>query len=280
MTAKGLTWTAAHLRAASSPEEVHTAIAEAAGQFVDGTVPAATVLTSLEELALDSARLRTEVRSATRIREVLLASVAHDLRNPLNTFAMSTGLLRDDLDSPDFDRTRALSLVTRMERASTRMQHLIEDLLEASRVEAGAIDFARRPETASAVVHAAFAKGKAICADKNAILEEGPIDEEARVELDKTRTAEGIVKLVAVALKSTGEGGVIRIGAERHDGEVLFTVRGALPRSTVSAATYDENRGGLAFLIGRGLVVAQGGRLLTESTPEGPRMALAFPALV
>ena len=139
MTGKGLTWTAAHLRAASSPEDVRTAIAEAAGQLGEGSVPASMVLSLLEELALDAARVRTELRAATRVREVLLASVAHDLRNPLNTFAMSAGLLRDDLEGPDFDRTRALSLLSRMDRASSRMQALIEDLLEASRVEAGTV---------------------------------------------------------------------------------------------------------------------------------------------
>ncbi|MDF2698280.1 MAG: Sensory box histidine kinase [Labilithrix sp.] len=278
MTGKGLTWTAAHLRAAASPEDVRTAIAEAAGQLGEGSVPVATVLSLLEELALDSARMKGELRAATRIREVLLASVAHDLRNPLNTFAMSAGLLRDDLEGPDFDRTRALSLLTRMDRASSRMQSLIEDLLEASRVEGGTIEITPRPEQAAAVARAAVAKAKALCADKGASVEEGAIDDDVRVELDRVRTIDGLVKLVAVALKSTGEGGVIRIGVERHDGDVLFTIRASASRGTVSASPHDESRGGLAFLIGRGLMTAQGGQILTESTQEGPRTVVAFPA--
>jgi signal transduction histidine kinase len=277
MTGKGLTWTAAHLRAASSAEEVRTAIAEAAGQIGDVSIPAATVLSMLEELALDSARMRTEVRAATRVREVLLASVAHDLRNPLNTFAMSTGLLHDDLEGPSFDRTRALSLLTRMDRAATRMQQLIEDLLEASRIEGGSLEFARRPEQAALVARAAIAKATPMVTEKGASLEESSIADDAPVELDKARTIEALSKLVAVALKTTGEGGVIRIGVERHDDEVFFTVRGAVPRGSLGSAPHDENRGGLAFLIGRGLVAAQGGRLLTEITQEGPRMVAAFP---
>ena len=241
-------------------------------------MPATTALSLLEEIALDSARLRTEVRAATRVREVLLASVAHDLRNPLNTFAMSTGLLRDDLEGPELDRTRALSLLTRMDRAATRMQVLIEDLLEASRIEGGTIEFMRRPEQASAIARAALAKAKPMCAEKGATLDEGAMEEDAPVELDKARTVEALAKLVAVALKTTGEGGTIRLGVERHEEEVFFTVRAAAPRSTMSAATHDENRGGLAFLIGRGLVAAQGGRLMTENTQEGPRLVAAFPA--
>lgn len=278
MSGKGLTWTAAHLRAAASPEDVRTAIAEAAGQLGDGSVPAATALSLLEELALDCARVRADLRAATRVREVLLASVAHDLRNPLNTFAMSAGLLRDDLEGPDFDRTRALSLLTRMDRASSRMQGLIEDLLEASRVEGGGVELTRRQELAGPIARAAIARGKQLCADKGTTLEEGAIDDDARVEVDKARTADALVKLVAVALRTTGDGGGIRVGVERHDADVLFTIRAIPPRGAMSSAPHDESRGGLAFLIGRGLVAAQGGQLLTESTQEGPRMVAAFPA--
>ncbi|MCW5833669.1 MAG: HAMP domain-containing histidine kinase [Labilithrix sp.] len=278
MSGKGLTWTAAHLRAAASPEEVRTAIAEAAGQLGDGSVPAATALALLEELALDCARVRADLRAATRVREVLLASVAHDLRNPLNTFAMSAGLLRDDLEGPDFDRTRALSLLTRMDRASSRMQGLIEDLLEASRVEGGVVELTRRLEKAGLIARAAVAKAKQHCADKGATLTEGAIDDDALVEVDKTRTVDALVKLVAVALRTTGDGGGIRVGVERHEADVLFTIRAIPPRGALSSVAHDEGRGGLAFLIGRGLVTAQGGQLLTESTQEGPRMVAAFPA--
>src|SRR6188768_2740987 len=122
----GLGSTAAQIKTAASADEVKSAIAEAKTALGSDALPADQVLAALEEVALEAARVRCELRSATRVREVLLASVAHDLRNPLNTFAMSTGLLRDDLESPDFERARAVSLVTRMERASTRMQRLIE----------------------------------------------------------------------------------------------------------------------------------------------------------
>lgn len=277
MTGKGLTWTAAHLRAAASAEEIRTAISEAAGQLGDTPVPATTVLSLLEELALDATRIRAELRAATRVREALLASVAHDLRNPLNTFAMSAGLLRDDVEGPDFDRTRALSLLARMDRASARMQSLIEDLLEASRVEAGAVEIAARPEQGAAIVRAAITRAKGLAAEKGASLEEGVVEEDTPVELDKERMLEALTKMVAVALKTTGEGGVIRIGVERVEREIVFVVK-ATARSSSMAPPHDENRVGLSFLIGRGLVAAQGGQLRTENAPDGARLVASFPA--
>jgi K+-sensing histidine kinase KdpD len=276
MTGKGLSWTAAHLRAATTPEEVRTAIAEAAEQLGDGPVPAATVLTAIEEVAIDAARARAELRSAVRLREVLLASVAHDLRNPLNTFAMSAGLLRDDLEGPAFDRNRALNLVARMDRASARMQSAIEDLLDASRVEAGTIELAIRPESAAAIVHAALAKAKPSIADRGATVEEGPI-EDATVRVDRARTADALVKLVAVAVRSVGEGAVIRLGVERAEDNVLFTVRTTPPRG-VATQRQEEGRGGLAMLLARGLIAAQRGTVTTDATPAGSRIAVAFPA--
>jgi signal transduction histidine kinase len=278
MSGNGLTWTAAHLRAAIGPEEVRTAIAEAAAQLGDAPIPASVVLGLLEELAMDAARMRTELRSATRIREVLLASVAHDLRNPLNTFAMSAGLLRDDLEGPELDRTRALNLLSRMDRASLRMQSLIDDLLEASRVEAGSIEFVRRSVQPSVVARAAITKARPLAVDKGANVEEGPIIEGPVVELDPTRTTDALVKLVAVALKTTGEGGVIRIGVEYGEGTAMFSVRASQIRGSSTSAAHDETRGGLAFIIARGLVAAQGGELSTEATPEGPRTIISFAA--
>lgn len=277
MTGKGLTWTAAHLRAATSAEEIRTAISEAAGQLGDTPVPATTVLSLLEELALDATLLRAELRAATRVREELFASIAHDLRNPLNTFAMSAGLLRDDVEGPDFDRTRALSLLARMDRATARMQSFIEDLLEASRVESGAVDVTPRPEQGAAIARAAIAKAKSVAAEKGASLEEGLIEDDTPVELDKVRTVEALTKMVAVALKTTGEGGVIRVGVERSERDILFTVK-ATPRGSSAGAPHDDHRRGLAFLIGRGLVAAQGGTLTRESAPDGPRLVAAFPA--
>ncbi len=277
MTGKGLTWTAAHLRTAATPAEVRSAVSEATDQLGDDPVPVTTVLALLEELALDGAKMRADLRAATRVREVLLASVAHDLRNPLNTFAMSAGLLRDDLEGSDFDRTRALNLLARMDRASTRMQGLIEDLLEASRVEAGSVELNRRAVDAATVARAAIAKARPLATDKGANVDEAPIAEGITVELDQARMTEALVKLVAVALKTTGEGGVIRVGVEHIDASIAFTVRSSPARGSAAGNAHDEARGGLAFIIARGLISAQGGQLSTEVTPEGPRTIIVFP---
>jgi two-component system, chemotaxis family, sensor kinase Cph1 len=275
MSAKGLAWTAAHLRTAGSVDDVRKAVAEARGELAESSVPSAAALEALEELALETARLRAELRAANRTRELLLASVAHDLRNPLNTFAMSSGLLRDDLEGAGFDRTRSLSLVTRMDRAAGRMQSLIDDLLEASRVEAGNLELTLKKEHVDQLVAAAIERGKPLVAEKNASLEASAVATDLVVEVDRARAVDALVKLVVVALKATGEGGSVRFNAEMHEGSVSIVLRAANARGN-TVASYDETRGGLALHVARGLVHALGGRLATEVTSDGPRTLVLF----
>ena len=110
-------------------------------------------------------------------------------------------------------------------------------------------------------------------------MEEGSIQEGLTASLDRARVIEALTKLVAVALKSTGEGGVIRLGAEKHDGAVAFTIYGVAPRATKNVAP-DENRGGLAMLIARGILAAHGASLATVTRPleGGSRTLVLFPS--
>jgi K+-sensing histidine kinase KdpD len=275
MSAKGLAWTAAHLRTASSAEDVHKAIAEARGELAGSTVSSAAALEAVEEIALEAARLRADLRAANRTRELLLASVAHDLRNPLNTFAMSSGLLRDDLESAGFDRTRSLSLITRMDRAAGRMQGLIDDLLEASRVEGGNLELTVRKERVDQLLATIVERGKPIVAEKNASIEASAVTADLIIEVDRVRAVDALLKLVVVALKTTGEGGLLRWSAEMHDEHVSIALRAANARGN-SVASYDEARGGLALHVARGLIHALGGRLATELASDGPRTVVLF----
>ena len=220
-------------------------------------------LATIAGLALECARLRQRVESATKARESLLASISHDLRNPLNTFAMSAGLLRDDLERNDVDTARGIALVARMERATSRMQSMIEDLVEASRVDARKIELAIRPEGAAQLIRDAVAAAAPVASEKGASVTADGVDEDARVMADRARTLQLIAKVVAFATKSTGDGGSIRLGVSRHGETVVFTARAFGPGGT-QVSPPEEGRGGLALLLARGLVEAQKGVFRVE----------------
>jgi len=232
-------------------------------------------LAAVVGLALEAARLRVRVEVVTKARETLLASVSHDLRNPLNTFAMSAGLLRDDLERNDVDATRGISLVSRMERATSRMQALIEDLVEASRIDAKKIDYAVREESAAQLLKDACAAATPGASEKGAAVACDDLDDTARVTVDRARTLQLIAKVIAFEAKSTGDGGSIRLGISRVDSEtraVTFTAR-ALGPGGVPVPPPGEGRGGLALLLARGLTEAQRGTFRIE---PGDSLVVSF----
>lgn len=241
---------------------------------------ALTQLATIAGFALEATRLRQRIETVTKARESLLASVSHDLRNPLNTFAMSAGLLRDDLERNDVDATRGIALVSRMDRATSRMQSLIEELVEASRVDARKIELAIRAESAAQLVRDAVAAAAARASEKGASEKSASVildvvDEDARVMADRARTLQLIAKVVAFETKSTGDGGSIRLGVSRHGDAVVFTARAFGPGGT-TVTPPEEGRGGLALLLARGLVEAQRGTFGIEPT-EGLTVSFTLP---
>jgi signal transduction histidine kinase len=222
----------------------------------------------------ETARLREELSRSSRSREILLASVAHDLRNPLNTFAMSAGLLRDDLERKDLDPTRALALLSRMDRAALRMQSLIEDLLEASRIDAKRIDLSLERERVAQIVRELLGSAKTLTSEKGATLAAGALDDEAEVEVDRARLAQALTKLIGFSLKATGEGGVVQLSVKREGPHVEVFVKAMPPGGAPKGASHDEGRGGLALLIARGLVEAHGGQVRLETTDDGPQVVV------
>jgi signal transduction histidine kinase len=220
-------------------------------------------LATVAGLALECARLRARVESVTRVREVLLASVSHDLRNPLNTFAMSAGLLRDDLERNDMDRARGLSLVSRMERATARMQALIEDLAEASRLDARKIDLVTREEKAAQLVKDAAQAARAAAPEKSAAVTCEPFDDDPIVLADRSRTLQALAKVIAFESKATGDAGEIHLGVSKLVEEVVFTARAFAPGGEPMTPP-EEGRGALALLIARSLVEAQRGTFRIE----------------
>lgn len=277
---KGLDGAVERLKAASTAEEVASAIVEVRAKL-GPAIPTATVAAIMDELARRVVTLQAELSAETRTRELLLSSVAHDLRNPLNTFAMSTGLLRDDVEAEVVvteGRERALSLLTRMDRASNRMQSLIEDLLEASRALSRALERTPTEHRAGELAREAIAKATPALGEKSATIAAGPIDEEATLIVDRRYTVQLLFKLTLVALRVAGAGAVLRLGVETTPNVVAFCLIVTAPNQEHPILIeVDEGRGGLALTLVHRLLCQEGGRLTSEMRPSGARTVVTFP---
>ena len=88
--------------------------------------------------AIDHALLYRTAESAARAREELMAVVAHDLKNPLNTIQLAVRvLLEGDRIPDDAAHTLERHALTAVQRAADRMYRLIHDLLDLARADAG-----------------------------------------------------------------------------------------------------------------------------------------------
>ncbi len=218
-------------------------------------------------------RLYGEAQEVIDAREEVLRIVAHDLRNPLNTVAMTTQLLLD-LPSTEEQRVQRLTVI---QRAGQRMHRLIEDLLSVSIIEAGRLTIDPRPVPVAALLDDAQEMLRPIAAAKPVELVIDAPDDLPDVHADSTRVLQVISNLVGNAIKFTPKGGRVTISAARDGDKVRFDIAdtgpGIAPEqlANIFGRFWQANRGdtrgiGLGLSIAKGIVEAHGEELRVSST--------------
>ena len=246
-------------------------------------------LASLVAVAVDRAELQREALEAEALRRsdaaktALLRAVSHDLRSPLTAInAAASGLENATLRLRDEDR-RAL-LATILEE-SARLGRLVENLLDLSRLQAGAAQPSAElwpPEELIAQALGELAEG-----DARVMLE---LDEEVPpVRVDAAQIERVLVNLIENALKYSPVDSPVRVSVEGRDGEVRLHVVDSGP----GIATGERDRvfepfhrspgagargAGLGLAIARGFAQANGGRVWAEPTDRGAHLVVALPA--
>ncbi|WP_257454910.1 sensor histidine kinase [Archangium lipolyticum] len=225
-------------------------------------------------LALQSARLYRTAREAAQARDDVLAVVAHDLRNPLNTISISAQtLLRQQANAGD----ARLQVPLRAIRGSVdRMNRLIQDLLNVSRMEAGRMAVETHPEPAEDILQEALEAALPLASQFQ-------LSTEVRealpwVRADRERLLQVFSNLIGNALKFTPPGGRVTLGARCEGPVVRFWVSDTGPGIPPEALEHlfdrfwqmrhgDRRGAGLGLSIAKGLVEAHGGRIWVESEP-------------
>jgi two-component system sensor histidine kinase KdpD len=204
--------------------------------------------------------------------------VSHDLRSPLTAIrAASEGLQSDELELPEVDRAELLETI-RVEAA--RLERLVRNLLDLSRLEAGA---ARpRPElwTVDGLVVAAVETMGAGSARID--VEVG--DDVPWVRTDGAQIERVLVNLLENALRVTPSEARVAVEAHGAGGEVQVSVvdrgPGVPPEDERIFEAFEGTGTGLGLAIATGFAEANGGRLWAEpGTNGGARFVLALPAV-
>jgi two-component system sensor histidine kinase KdpD len=227
--------------------------------------------------ALDRARLADESQRAhlqvetEQLRNALLSSVSHDLRTPL---AIITGSASALLDGAALTEENRHDLIANTYSEALRLSHLVRNLLDMTRLEAGALKVQKNLQPVDDVIDSVVQRfqgeleGRALEVD---VPEDLPI-----LPLDESLIELVLINLLENALKYTPPGSPIRIAARARDGAVEVEVadRGpGIPRGQekqIFEKFYRASEGprgvGLGLAIARGIVVAHGGSIVA-----GPR---------
>jgi signal transduction histidine kinase/CheY-like chemotaxis protein len=253
-------------------------LAESGRKYGPADVTLATDLARRAAAAVDNARLYERLRAEDRRKDEFLATLAHELRNPLAPIRMGLHILRLDKSGEAAERTREM-----MDRQLAHMVRLIDDLLDLSRVTRGTVRLERELVDLAAVVGTAVEAGRPLldAAGHGLAVElpPGPV----LLDADRTRLAQVFANLLNNAAKYTDRGGRIGLAARRDGGEVEVRVTDTgvgIPREmlgrvfemfTQVGRSVDRSQGGLGIglTLVRRLVELHGGRVWAESGGPG-----------
>jgi len=237
----------------------------------------------LRGLAADAAALRR----ADELKSALLAAVSHDLRTPLAAIVATAGNLQQE--DVDWTARERRGFAAAIEGEARRLDRLVTNLLDVSRIEAGGL----RPRLGwydpGALVDEVLGHTRPLLARHRLVVEVA--DDLPPLALDYVQIAQVLVNLLENATKYAPVGTTVCLTVRRTAREVVIAVMddgpglpaGASDRLFAPFYRAAEPGGGphgtgLGLAVARGFVAAHGGRIWGEDRPEGgARFAFALP---
>jgi two-component system sensor histidine kinase KdpD len=243
-------------------------------------------------LAIERARLseqarQTELMRATEaLQTALLNSISHDLRTPLVAITGALSALDEDHHSLDEAAQRALIENARSE--ADRLNHLVGNLLNMTRIESGAIKLHREPGDVQDVIGAALGQVETRLADRKVQVQISELL--SLIPMDFVLIVHVLVNLLDNAIKYSNPDSALDVQASRVDSEVHISVldRGiGIPQEDIERVfdkfyrvqRPDQVTGtGLGLAICKGLIEAHGGRIwVANRAGGGTVVTLALP---
>lgn len=242
------------------------------------------VLGRMRELSEERDRMEAEaieagaLRRSDELKTALLRSVSHDLRTPL-TSIIAAGTA---LDSPTLTESERHELSEAVVEQGQRLAHLVENLLDVSRLQSGSAEPRREPIDLAGVLEAA----RESLGGDGALVKFGIGPEIPELVADPVQLERAFANLLVNAVRY-GEGRQILVRSREVGGRLVVRVvdQGAgIPegeRELIFEPFYrrESSQGsGLGLSIARGFIEANGGEIAVESMPgQGSTFVVSFP---
>ena len=227
------------------------------------------------------------VREAFERQRAFIADASHELKTPLTLIRVDTEVLQSNLQNSD-DRELAEEVLAETDRMGT----VLSDLLTMARLDADALDVARKPFDLSSLIEEEAERFR-VRATREGVRLEVQAPDELMATGDPARTGQILAALLDNALRFTHSGGSVEVTAYRQDGVVEATVTDTGPGippehlsrifdrfyRAESARTRGGGGIGIGLAIARSIARAQDGELEAENANDrGALFRLKLPA--
>lgn len=238
----------------------------------------------LGRLALSFNQMADKLEKTETMRRELIGDVTHELRTPLTAVKGYLEGLTDGVLPADPETYQQIH------SEIDRLQRLVNDLQELSRVEAGAFQLMLTPVSPASLIERIQNTLGRQFEEKNIQLEINMEPNLPKIKVDKDRIIQVLTNLVGNALQYTPSGGKVTIFVRREPSDLLFSVMDSgigisadqIPLifnrfyRTDKSRTRTSGGSGIGLTIAKALVKAHGGKIWAESMGEGQGSTFSF----
>ncbi len=228
---------------------------------------------------------REALQEADSRKDEFLATLSHELRNPLAPLRSSLEIVRRVASSAPPSATAALEI---MDRQLSHLVRLVDDLLEVSRITRGQVELRREHVRLDTAINSAIETSEPLIRAGNHRLIVSLPDEPLLLDADPVRLAQIFANLLNNAAKYSDKGGQIEVAARRDGDDALVTIRdsgdGIAPDQLNKlfqifmrgerSSRRNQSGLGIGLALVRRLAEMHGGRV--EATSEGPGQGSCF----
>jgi K+-sensing histidine kinase KdpD len=263
--------------------------------FTEGDLAFLRALGQEAALAIRNARLyereREQVarlRALDKLQDGFVSAVSHELRTPLTCIRTSVDLLR--ATSSGFSEEH-VDLIGTVGQHVARLEALVADLLEVTKLEAGQVTLSTQPTDLRQTVGRVVEGLRPLIERKRLAVRTHLPEETSLVDLDRRRIEQVLTNILDNAFRFTPKGGRIDIFLTEPAGNVQVCIHDSGPGIPAKDLAHvfdrfyvvDDGRGlsgvGLGLFIAQQMVELHGGRIWAESQPgQGSRFCFTLPA--